>query len=250
MNSQGPRTFANDAFAGQVAVVTGAASGIGAAVAQAFSGLGAHVVSLDLRPHDTRAGDRVFPVTADLADPASVDAAMTRVRARHARIHALVNCAGVYLREPQAGRVEPVVWQRTMDVNLRGLLALCRAALPALAGGGAIVNVSSVRARTAARSAIAYGVSKAMVEQATRVLAVEWAGQGVRVNAVAPGDIETPMNPAVPGDPGQQALLERCPMRRMGQPAEVAHAIVFLCSPLASYVHGVTVPVDGGFLAL
>jgi NAD(P)-dependent dehydrogenase (short-subunit alcohol dehydrogenase family) len=105
-----------------------------------------------------------------------------------------------------------------------------------------------VRSRTAARGAVAYGVSKAMVDQATRQLALEWAGRGIRINAVAPGDIETPMNPLQPGDPAQSRLLARCPMGRMGQPGEVAGAILLLCSPLASFVHGATLQVDGGFL--
>jgi NAD(P)-dependent dehydrogenase (short-subunit alcohol dehydrogenase family) len=206
------------------------------------------VVGLDLRPADDTF-DFSEHVALDLCDADAVRSVVDGVAGRFGRIDAVVHCAAIYRREPDPTTAHCPTWSATLQANLGGLLALDRAALPWLLPGACIVHVGSVRSSTAARGAVAYTVSKAMVDQATRQLALEWAGRGIRVNAVAPGDVETPMNPLRPEDPGQSQLLARCPLGRMGQPWEIAGAILFLCSPMASYVHGATLRVDGGFLA-
>jgi NAD(P)-dependent dehydrogenase (short-subunit alcohol dehydrogenase family) len=244
-----PVLFHPTVFEGQVVVVSGACGGIGREVARSFLAHGARVIGLDLNLEGSVVGDLTHSLELDLTDPAVVEHALGDLGGRWGRIDALVNCAAIYRREASAAVADGGTWQATLDVNLRGLLALCRTTVRWMPAGSSIVNVGSVRGRTAARGAVAYSVSKAMVEQATQMLALEWAARGIRVNGVAPGDIETPMNPRRPNDPAQQQLLARCPLGRMGQPEEVAGAILFLCSPLASFVHGTTLRVDGGFLA-
>lgn len=236
-----------DLFMDHVVLVSGASGGIGRAVASAFRSHGAYVVGLDLKQHSD-GSDCHEQVQFDLRDLDGLREAVDGVAARQGRIDALVHCAAVYRREPNSILASASTWTATIEANVLGMLELDRAALRWLRPGSSVVHVSSVRGRTAARGAVAYGVSKAMTDQATKMLALEWAARGVRVNAVAPGDIETPMNPQRPDDPAQLQLLGRCPMRRMGQPQEVAGAILFLCSPLASFVHGTTLFVDGGFL--
>ena len=221
MASTSPSCLRPDLFQDRVVLVSGAGGGIGRAVAAAFRAHGARVVGLDLRAAEGPC-DCDEQVVLDLCDADAVRRAVDGVGGRLGRIDVVVHCAAVYRREPDPATASSPTWSATLQANLGGLLALDRAALPWLPAGACIVHVGSVRSRTAARGAVAYGVSKAMVDQATRQLALEWAGRGIRINAVAPGDIETPMNPLQPGDPAQSRLLARCPMGRMGQPGEVA----------------------------
>jgi meso-butanediol dehydrogenase / (S,S)-butanediol dehydrogenase / diacetyl reductase len=244
---------------GRLAVVTGAGSGIGAAAARALAAAGAQVVladrdgaacdavSAELRAEGAQAHGR----TLDVTDLEAVRSFAARVGKDHGDAAILVNNAGILVRrgidDPQA---EAIVRQ-VMDVNLHGAFAMVRAFLPALRRTqGCIVNVASGAAFSAQAGCAGYSASKAALHMLTQTLAVDLGADGVRVNAVAPGVIETPMTAATRANPARLAgFLRRTPAGRLGRAEEVAAAVLFLASPLASYVNGTTLPVDGGFLA-
>jgi NAD(P)-dependent dehydrogenase (short-subunit alcohol dehydrogenase family) len=244
---------------GRLAVVTGAGSGIGAATARALAGAGARVLLTDLDASACEAnaqalrasGHDAWSMALDVTDAAAVQACAAAVAATYGDAAILVNNAGLLVRrgidEPDA---EAIV-RRVMDVNLHGAFAMVRAFLPALRRcRGTVVNVASGAAFVAQPGCAGYSASKGALRLLTQTLAVDLGPDGVRVNAVAPGLIETPMTAATFSDPARlSGLLRRMPAGRAGQPEEVAAAVLFLVSPLASYVNGVTLPVDGGFLA-
>lgn len=244
------RGFSPDLMRGKRVLVTGAAGGIGAAVASALAACGARLLLLDRADDALEALRRAHPqadsVACDLGDRDAIAATMAAVDLR--TLDGLVNCAGVFERTAVHVEGAEDAWNRTLAVNLTAPFLLCRACLPALvAARGAIVNVTSVRARTAAADAPAYTVSKGGLEALTIALARDLGAYGVRVNAVAPGDVATTMALADPEIAA--ALVARAPLARMAQPEEVAAAMVFLLSPLAAFTTGATLHVDGGFLA-
>jgi meso-butanediol dehydrogenase/(S,S)-butanediol dehydrogenase/diacetyl reductase len=244
---------------GRLAVVTGAGSGIGAAVARALAAAGARVVLADrdaaacegVAEALRRDGAQAQAHALDVTDLDAVRAFAARVGADHGDAAILVNNAGILVRrgidDPQA---EAIVRQ-VMDVNLHGAFAMVRAFLPALRRTkGCVVNVASGAAFSAQAGCAGYSASKAALHMLTQTLAVDLGPDSVRVNAVAPGVIETPMTEATRADPARLAgFVRRTPAGRVGQPDEIAAAVLFLASPLASYVNAVTLPVDGGFLA-
>ena len=239
-------------LAGRVAVVTGAASGIGAATAALFAAEGARVAALDLHPERVAAGPAVLPVGCDVAEEDRVAAALAVVADRLGPLDVLVNKAGVVPRGPlEATTVAD--WDRTMAANVRSMFLTCRALLPAMAwrGAGAVANCASGAAFTAGRELAAYTASKGAVLALTRALAVDY-GPAVWVNAVCPGLIDTPgpllgQAPELAGQ--RRAAAGRTPLGRLGTPDEVARAILFLASDAASFATGSALVLDGGKLA-
>lgn len=246
-------------LAGRLAHVTGAARGIGAAIAKTFAASGATVVLSDLGEGScdgvvgeiVAAGGQAWGYGLDVTDPEAIAALAATVEQEHGDIDILVNNAGVLIRvgidSPRAAEA----FRRTIDVNLVGAFDVTLAFVPALRRTrGCIVNTSSGAGVQAQPNAMGYSPSKAGLMMLTKTLALDLAKDGIRVNSVAPGVIETDMTEATRADSARlDAFLRRTPSGRMGQPSEIASAALFLASPMASYVNAFTLSVDGGILA-
>jgi NAD(P)-dependent dehydrogenase (short-subunit alcohol dehydrogenase family) len=244
---------------GKVVVITGAASGIGREAALLFSDEGARVCVADM---DEEAGERTasecrdaFFVRADVTQAESVAAMYRATAERYGGIDVLYNNAGISPND-DAGilETEEEAWQRVQDVNLKGVYLCCKHGIPYLLerGGGSVINVASfVAILGAATSQISYTASKGAVLSMSRELAVQFARQGVRVNALCPGPVETPLLMGIFGD--DPAAYERrrvhLPMGRLAQAREIAYGALFLASDESSYVNGSTFLVDGGLTA-
>lgn len=246
---------------GKVALVTGAAQGIGLACASRLLAEGARVALVDrdgmaAQAQAERLGPGAMAVTADLAalTPQAAASIIDQVVAGFGRLDILVNNAGVIRLQPFLD-FDPAAFDLMMDANVRAPLILSQAAARAMiaaGGGGAIVNLSSVTAELGAPLAAGYAASKGAMRQLTRVMALELTAHGIRVNAVGPGTIATDMAAqAVLNDPAtRRTILSRTPIGRLGDPDEIAKAVSFLASDDASYIVGQTVYVDGGRLVL
>lgn len=242
-------------FTGRRVAVTGAARGIGLAIAQAFAEHRASVLMLDVDTAGLQAACRALQAQALDVCAQAVDvtdaAALAQVAAAQPDCDVLVCNAGILLRGPVDGATALAQWRQTIDVNLSGCFHSVQAFLPGLAHRrGNIVNIASIHATVAVRNSAAYTASKGGVKQLTQSLALELGPQGIRANAVAPGLTETDMTQGLLSDPpALDAFLDRVPLRRTIQPADVADAVLFLASDLATCITGVTLPVDGGYCA-
>jgi len=248
-------------FTGKVAVVTGAANGIGAACARLFAASGAAVALWDVDAAAARtlagelaaAGARAESFACNVARSGEVATALAASVAAFGRIDVLVNNAGIF-RAAGFLEIAEADWDAVIDVNLKGAFLVGQAVAREMAstGGGAIVNMSSVNGVTAIASIASYNASKGGIDQLTRVMALSLADHGIRVNAVAPGTIATELaQKAVLGSAEAAArIMSRTPLRRLGQPDEVAAVCACLASDAASYMTGEVVYVDGGRLAL
>jgi NAD(P)-dependent dehydrogenase (short-subunit alcohol dehydrogenase family) len=222
-------------FRGRVALVTGAASGMGAATAKELAARGAHVVVV--------------------SDAFFCQGAVASAVARHGRLDILVNCAGIIVRA-DASDTSDDDWRRIIDVNVGGVFFMSRAAVAIMQiqKRGAIVNFGSIWGDVGAAGVVAYCASKGAVHQLTRAMALDHVGDGIRINAVAPGEVNTPMlafgRAAAPSAAELQKLAdETIPMRRLADPIEIARVVAFLASDSASYMTGTIVTVDAGYTA-
>lgn len=230
------------------ALVTGGSRGIGLAAALALCDAGYEVIATgidadEINTMPKRAG--LTGVALDVRDQRSVDPFVSSLQ----RLDALVNCAGLIRRG--GAEFDPETFSEVIDVNLTGTMRMCVAARPLLAkAGGAVVNTASMLSFFGGPAVPAYTASKGGVAQLTKSLAVAWASEGIRVNAIAPGWIATELTRPLYEDAGRaDPILQRTPMRRWGAPEDVAGPIVFLCSDAARFVTGVILPVDGGYSA-
>lgn len=246
-------------FSGHVVMVTGGASGIGLATAEALAAAGACVGVADLQSHAardvaeaiSRSGGQAMALPLDVRDAAATEAAVAELEARFGPVRGLVTAAGLSRPAP-AETMDEASWDLVVDTNLKGMFLSCQAVGRRMLahGRGAIVNISSVNALGGFAGRSNYCSAKFGVTGLTDVLAIEWGRRGIRVNAVAPNGVDTPLvRNGIPPSFVTEVLENRTPLGRMAKPAEVASVVLFLLSDAASYVTGATLPVDGGLCA-
>ena len=241
---------------GKVALVTGASGGLGEHFARTLAASGASVVAgarrLDrlekLAAEIAAAGGKAMAVALDVTDRASVDAAFARAVQAFGAPDIVVNNAGI-ARSRASIELEEREWREVLDTNLDGAFRVAQAAARAMiaAGkGGSLINIASILGLRVASSLVAYAAAKAALVQVTQALALEWARHGIRVNAIAPGYIETDMNRGFFRTDAGQAMVKRVPQRRIGRPADLDGALLLLASDASSYMTGSVIVVDGG----
>ncbi len=246
---------------GKVAFITGAASGIGAACALRMAQEGAALAGFDLQDKPepdweeaTRLASRATLVSGDVRDEARLHEVVAQVKAEHGGIDVVVNSAGV-AGGGMVHMLEQEAWDHTMDVNIKGTFLSNKAALPVMleGGGGSIINIASVEGIEGFMGGSAYNASKGAVVLLTKNMAIDYARSGIRVNVICPGFIDTPLLRSVFQIEGTQVMQEQIreahQLGRFGTPREIANAALFLASDEASFVTGVTLPVDGGYTA-
>ena len=236
-------------FEGRTALVVGGSSGIGAAIAAAFLEAGASVAvtgatAAELAESSLQGRPSATLRQLDVRDRTAVDALVSSLPA----LDVVVNCAGIIRR---GGELDPDVFTSVVDINLNGSMRVCAAARPLLAKSsqGAIVNMASVLTFQGGGLVPGYAASKGGIGQMTKSLAIAYASDSIRVNAVAPGWITTSLTQDLQDDPGRsEAILARTAMKRWGRPEDVVGGVLFLASPAAAFVTGVILPIDGGYL--
>ena len=234
---------------GRRALITGGTSGIGAAIARALATAGAKVTVTGVTEKEVaaaRAAPEFGDIDAKVLNVRDDDAVKSTISGLES-LDYLVNCAGTIRRGAEH---EPEVFEQVLDVNLTGTMRCCAAARSLLGkSGGAVINIASMLSFFGGGLVPGYAASKGGVAQLTKSLAIAYAADTIRVNAVAPGWIATPLTQSLQEDAARsQAILDRTPMRRWGRPEDVAGAVLFLCSPAAAFITGTILPVDGGYL--
>src|SRR5665213_4568930 len=252
-------TNRNESFAGKVAFVTGAASGIGRAAALAFAREGASVVAADVSEHNNQEtarlieeqGGRAVAVRCDVTRPQDLQAAMAKTVEAFGRLDFAFNNAGIEPSRPApTAEYKEDEWNRIIDIDLRGVFLCMKHEIPLILkqGGGAIVNTSSGAGIIGIKGSPAYTAAKHGVLGLTKAAALDYAAQNIRINAVCPGYIETPMMERFTGGTaeGRAKVVAEEPVGRMGKPEEIAEAVVWLCSDAAAFVVGHAMVIDGG----
>ncbi|WP_154678016.1 SDR family NAD(P)-dependent oxidoreductase [Paraburkholderia nodosa] len=249
----------NPILTGKIALITGAGQGNGRAIAIGLAEAGASVVVSDMNEANAREtaaiieanGHAAYACQLDVTDAAQCRGVTEDIAARLGAIDVLVNNAGILIREGIDSENALANLQRVMKVNHEGTFNVCHACLPALRKTrGTIVNIASIASFSGQPNTLGYSPSKGAVKMLTQSLAVDLASDGIRVNAIAPGVIETPMTVFTRDDPARlERFMSRIPMKRVGKPEELVGAVLFLASSMSSYVTGVILPVDGGYLA-
>ncbi|BEP60571.1 SDR family oxidoreductase [Variovorax sp. V213] len=236
-------TYQARLFNGKRALVSGATQGIGAVIANHLAALGARVTAIGLGKGDGTLDAAVEVKEADVTSAPSLDAALAGID----RLDIVFNCAGIIQRGAEH---DLEVFEKVLAVNLTGTMRVCSATRERLkASGGCIVNMASMLSFFGGGLVPGYAASKGGVAQLTKSLAIAYAADGIRVNAVAPGWIATPLTQALQDDPARAGpILARTPMGRWGTPDDVARAAMFLCTPAAAFMTGVILPVDGGYM--
>lgn len=233
-----------DCFEGRRVLVVGGTSGIGAAIAAAFAAEGADVTVTGATPAEVAEASNPKARVLDVRDGGAVRDLLNGF----SQLDHLVNCAGVIRRGAEH---DPAVFAEVLDINLTGTMRVCAAARPLLAASrGSIINTASMLSFFGGGLVPGYAASKGGVAQLTKSLAIAYAPDSIRVNAIAPGWIATPLTQALREDePRSQAIVSRTPLGRWGTPDDLVGPVLFLASPLAAFVTGVVLPIDGGYLA-
>lgn len=247
--TQADPSWASGFFTGKRVLVTGGTSGIGAAIAAGFAAAGASVTATGATTAEVEAAEAngvagVRHEQLDVRDRAAVEALVSS----HGSLDVVVNCAGIIRRGDE---LDPDVFASVVDINLTGSMRVCAAARPLLAasGSGAIINLASVLTFQGGGLVPGYSASKGGIGQMTKSLAIAYAADGIRVNAIAPGWIETPLTSALQADPARsEAIVSRTAMKRWGKPQDLIGGVLFLASPAAGFITGVILPIDGGYL--
>jgi NAD(P)-dependent dehydrogenase (short-subunit alcohol dehydrogenase family) len=226
-----------------VALVTGAANGIGAAAMDLFAREGAHVLGFDREAHEGG-------IIGDITDLAALRGAVDEVERRHGALHVVVGCAGV-IGGGTAETVEEDEWHRIIEINLTGTFLTAKAAVPALrrAGGGSLITVASAAGITAWTDQAAYDASKGGVVNLTRSMALDFAPDNIRVNCLVPAFVTTPMSSGFSDEAQKARIRELIPLGRFSRPEEIAYGALFLASDESSFATGSTLVLDGGYLA-